>query len=68
MVSCWSHLSIYDFLLTTEGDTASASMQVLSLPSIKAFACIIDLISYKPTVLTEAFRNVSGFLGKKVPV
>ncbi|XP_061116053.1 kinetochore-associated protein 1 [Conger conger] len=27
MVSYWSHLSVYDFLLTTEGETASASMQ-----------------------------------------
>ncbi|KAJ8286257.1 hypothetical protein GJAV_G00036360 [Gymnothorax javanicus] len=27
MVSCWSRLSICDFLLTTEGETASASMQ-----------------------------------------
>ncbi|XP_064209384.1 kinetochore-associated protein 1 [Anguilla rostrata] len=27
MVSCWSHLSIYDFLLSAEGETASVSMQ-----------------------------------------
>ncbi|KAG7480993.1 hypothetical protein MATL_G00062040 [Megalops atlanticus] len=27
MVSCWSELQIHDFLLTTEGETASAAMQ-----------------------------------------
>ncbi|KAJ8380268.1 hypothetical protein SKAU_G00010460 [Synaphobranchus kaupii] len=27
MLSCWSHLSIYDFLLTAEGETVSVSMQ-----------------------------------------